>query len=40
MHVDIETGVVLRTARPDLGIVLRVEDLRIGTVAPDREGGG
>lgn len=40
MHVDIETGVVLRIARPDLGTVLRIEDFRIGTVTPGRVGGG
>lgn len=32
LHIDLETGVVLRMSRPDLGLILRLEDLRIGTV--------
>jgi len=32
LHIDLETGIVLRTSRPDLGLILRLEDLRIGTV--------
>jgi len=39
MHIDAETGVVVRVSRPDLGLVLRVEDLRIGTAQEQgREG--
>lgn len=32
MHVDVETGIVLEMRRPDLGLVMRTEDLRVGTV--------
>jgi hypothetical protein len=32
LHIDVDTGVVLRMSRPDLGTILRLEDLRIGTV--------
>lgn len=32
LHVDLETGIVLRMSRPDLGEVLRIEGLRVGTV--------
>lgn len=31
-HIDLETGVVLRMARADLGLVMRLEDLRIGNI--------
>ena len=31
LQVDLETGVILRMSRPDLGPILRVDDLRIGT---------
>jgi hypothetical protein len=31
-HIDVDTGCVLRMSRPDLGTILRLEDLRIGTV--------
>jgi hypothetical protein len=31
-HVDVETGVVLQISREDMGMVLRVEGLRIGIV--------
>lgn len=34
MHVDTETGIVLEMSRADLGVVLRVEELRVGTVEP------
>jgi len=32
MQVDAATGVVLAMSRPDLGLVLRVDDLRVGSV--------
>jgi len=32
MHVDEETGVVMAMSRDDLGLVLRVEGLRIGSI--------
>jgi hypothetical protein len=32
LDVDIETGVVLRTSRADLGLIMRIEDLRIGII--------
>jgi hypothetical protein len=32
LDVDLETGVVLRISRADLGLVLRLEDLRIGSI--------
>jgi hypothetical protein len=32
LHVDVETGVILREAREDAGEVLRVEDLVFGAV--------
>jgi len=31
-HVDAETGVVLQMSREDMGLVLRVEGLRVGLV--------
>jgi hypothetical protein len=37
LHVDAETGVILREAREDVGEVLRVEDLVLGDVR--RPGG-
>lgn len=41
LHVDTETGVVLRTAREDLDEVLEVEELMLGTVTErDRDAGG
>ncbi|MGZ8619581.1 MAG: hypothetical protein ACXWYE_06740 [Actinomycetota bacterium] len=30
--VDLETGIVLRMSRTDLGLVMRLEDLRIGSI--------
>jgi hypothetical protein len=32
MQVDVATGVVMAMSRADLGLVLRVEGLRIGTI--------
>ena len=32
LHIDLDTGLVLRMSRADLGVILRLEDLRIGTV--------
>jgi hypothetical protein len=32
LHIDLVTGLVLRTTRPDLGLILRIEHLRIGSV--------
>lgn len=37
LHIDLETGVVLRMARPDLGSLMHLEDLRIGTVEEPRD---
>jgi hypothetical protein len=30
LHIDFDTGVVLRMSRGDLGLILRLDDLRIG----------
>ena len=30
LHIDFDTGVVLRMSRADLGLILRLDDLRIG----------
>jgi hypothetical protein len=32
LHIDLDTGVVLQMLRADLGLILRLDDLRIGTV--------
>jgi len=32
LHIDLDTGLVLRTARAELGLILQVKDLRIGIV--------
>ena len=32
LHIDLDTGLVLRMSRADLGVILRLEDLRIGIV--------
>jgi hypothetical protein len=32
LHLDLDTGVVVRISRADLGLILRVDDLRIGSV--------
>ncbi|HEY6651340.1 MAG TPA: hypothetical protein VI364_03495 [Actinomycetota bacterium] len=32
LHIDLDTGLVLRTARAELGLILQIEDLRIGIV--------
>jgi hypothetical protein len=31
LHVDLITGIVVQMSRPDMGVVLCVEDLRVGT---------
>lgn len=31
-HVDLETGAVLRMSRTDLGLVMGLDDLRIGSI--------
>ena len=31
LHVDLATGIVLQISRPDLGVVLRLEELRVGS---------
>jgi hypothetical protein len=32
LHIDLDTGLVLRMWRADLGVILRLQDLRIGIV--------
>jgi len=32
LHIDLDTGIVLRMWRADLGLILRLDDLRIGNV--------
>jgi len=32
LHIDLDTGVVVRISRADLGLILRLDDLRIGSV--------
>ena len=32
LSIDLETGIVLRMLRTDLGLILRLEDLRIGNI--------
>lgn len=32
LHIDLDTGVVLRMSRSDLGLILRLDDLRIGSI--------
>jgi hypothetical protein len=35
-HIDVETGVVLRMSRDDMGIVLRIDAFRVGTMEHQR----